>query len=334
MAKCARNPYSASYFYFTIGEPSLDWLRRLTYGPLLYLLASARGAQPTSPHAISNTQSSATLPASGEFGSMSKDCVAVSRLCISPNEHIDYPLPRQEKQDQAMAEGPGAKLGASLEHAIVLSNEPSIDLRSTKMRPRDIMPNAEQKMSGLDPINTNGNSDDFEDDPLTLLTPDLVEPDDLKRPDCKYTSVSLEDLVDRLLSPLMSKSDAKFVSTFLCLYRKFAAPSDLMTAIVSRFRIVSESQDAHMLRITSQLRYLGVLAQWVSGYPGDFAHPITRHIATQFLSGLGNTRIFAAARAEMSNNLNVVVEDDDTEWACSDNGKSGAEKVTIIRRSP
>lgn len=236
-----------------------------------------------------------------------------------------------------MAEGPGAKLGASLDHSVVSSTEPFNDPRSTEPKASGTVLDAElesassEKLLDLDPVHVGGISDDSEDDPLTLVTPHMIEFDDSKRPDCTtYTSASLEELVDRLLSPLMSKSDAKFVSTFLCLYRKFAAPSDLMTAIISRFRIVSESQEAHILRVTSQLRYLGVLAQWVSGYPGDFAHPITRQIVTQFLSGLGHTRIFAAARTEMSNNLDVVVEDDDTEWACSDSDKNGARKVTTI----
>lgn len=298
---------------------------------------ATRGIQLSRPRANTSTWSSETQSAVGESLLKSKHGRAMSELSILQNEHLNRRSPRQRKHNQAVAEDPRAKLGASLGHSVNSSTDPSIDLLPTRSRASDSVLDAELnskllgKVPDLDPAHIKEDNDNSEDDPLTLVTPDMVESHVSKRPDFTYTSVSLEELVDRLLSPLMSKSDAKFVSTFLCLYRKFAAPSDLVTAIISRFRIVSESQEAQILRVTSQLRYLGVLAQWVSGYPGDFAHPITRQIATQFLSGLGNTRIFAAARAEMSTNLDIVVEDDDTEWACSDSDKGGANKVKTVR---
>ena len=288
------------------------------------------------PHTISKVQSSGTSSTAGDCFSKSKHGRAESELRILPTDHKNRLLLEQGEQNQAVIEELGAKLGGGLEDPVLSGTEPFIDLHISKPRASDneldaeVKPMLSGKVPDLDPMHIGGNIDDSEDEPLTLVTPDIVESDDSKRPDCVFTCVSLEELVDRLLSPLMSKSDAKFISTFLCLYRKFAAPSELVTAIISRFRNVSESQEAHILRVTSQLRYLGVLAHWVSGYPGDFAHPRTRQIATQFLSGLGNTRIFAAARAEMSKNLDVVVEDDDTEWACSDSGKSGAQKVTTV----
>lgn len=290
--------------------------------------------------AVKNMRSSGTSTA-GESSLESKHGRTVSEFRILPKEYINLPSPEHREQNQAEAEVLGVRLGerlgASPEHSVVSTIEPSIDLYLTKSKASDTVLDAElkssasEKTSDSDPAYLDGNNDDSEDDPMTLVIPDMVESDDLKRPASSYTSVSLEDLVDRLLSPLMSKSDTKFISTFLCLYRKFAAPSDLVAAIISRFRTVSESQEAYMLRVTSQLRYLGVLAQWVSGYPGDFAHPITRQIAAQFLSGLGTTRVFAAARAEMSNNLDAVIEDDDTEWACSDSDKDRAGKVTTAR---
>ena len=302
------------------------------------MVEAARRAQSSRPRAITNIQSSGISPATGESSNKSKHGRATSELHPIPRKDTYGQLPRQGKQNQVDAEIREEKLGASHRHSEIPSIEPSIDLYTPTSRASDTLLDAElqspvsEKVSELGSIYIGDNGDDSEDEPLTLATLDMAESDDMRRPDCTFTSISLEDLVDRLLSPLMSRSDSKFVSTFLCLYRKFAAPSDLVTAIISRFRVVSKSQEAHILRVTSQLRYLGVLAQWVSGYPGDFAHTITRQIATEFLSDLGTTRIFAAARAEMSNSLEIVVEDDDTEWACSDSDKKGAGKAITVRR--
>lgn len=265
----------------------------------------------------------------------SKHSRAISELSILQNENRNCRPHRQRNQSQAEAEDIKAKLGAN-SGCSVISINPLVDQISTRLSANDSMVDADRNSRGLRnpptlvPIKTQYQNESDED-LLRVITPVIIESEESKRSDSIFTSVSLEELVDRLLSPLMSKSDTKFVSTFLCLYRKFAAPSDLVTAIISRFRVVSESQEVHILRVTSQLRYLGVLAQWVSGYPGDFAHPLTRRIITQFLSGLGNTRIFAAARTEMSTNLDVVVDDDDTEWACSDSDRSKAYKMKSVR---
>ena len=144
---------------------------------------------------------------------------------------------------------------------------------------------------------------------------------------CKDHGLSFDELVDRLLLHPMSKSDGKFAAIFLCLYRKFAAPSELMTAIIHRFQALGEDSRPQISRITTQLRYLAILAQWVSDYPGDFAHPQTRHIVTSFVSGHSGNRTFAVACKEIGLCLDVVSEDDDTEWACSDTSRSRANTV-------
>lgn len=142
----------------------------------------------------------------------------------------------------------------------------------------------------------------------------------------KESGASFDELVDRLLSLSMSKSDSKFKAIFLCLYRKFAAPSELTSAIIYRFDRLSCSAQPDINRINSQLRYLSVFAKWISDYPGDFAHPLTRQIITSFLEGIAENRVFAVARKEMNAYLDIVTDDDDTEWACSDSVKSRASR--------
>lgn len=138
----------------------------------------------------------------------------------------------------------------------------------------------------------------------------------------KVSGASFDELVDRLVSLPMSKSDSKFKAIFLCLYRKFAAPCELISAIICRFDRLSCSDQPEIHRTNSQLRYLNIFAQWISDYPGDFAHSLARQIVTSFLEGMAENRVFAAARKEMNAYLDIVTDDDDTEWACSDSIKS------------
>lgn len=141
------------------------------------------------------------------------------------------------------------------------------------------------------------------------------------------SGVSFDDLVDRLLSQPMSKSDAKFSSIFLCLYRKFAAPAELLSAITSRFEKLEIDDGAQIIRISSQLRYLSIVAQWVADYPGDLAHPLTRRRMAAFVARLAGNRVFALAAKQMSTQLEAVSEDDDTDWACSDASRERANTI-------
>lgn len=136
--------------------------------------------------------------------------------------------------------------------------------------------------------------------------------------------LSFDELVDRLLSQPMSKSDSKFAAIFLCLYRKFAAPAQLLSGIIRRFEGLRNNNEPQLIRTSSQLRYLGILAQWIAEYPGDFAHPVTRHQMMNFVSQLGNNRVFAVAAKEMGAQIELASEDDDTDWACSDTSRGRA----------
>lgn len=129
---------------------------------------------------------------------------------------------------------------------------------------------------------------------------------------------TLEDLVHRLLSRPSSKSDANFASIFLCLYRKFAAPGRVLDLILLYFGEVDDDDDEQKPPTSSQLRHLGVLSQWVLGYPGDFSSSDTRRRLKDFLARLPNTRPFAAATKDMLAVLDVAHEDDDAGWGKSD----------------
>ncbi|KAF9870156.1 ras guanyl-nucleotide exchange factor [Colletotrichum karsti] len=136
----------------------------------------------------------------------------------------------------------------------------------------------------------------------------------------KPTGVAFDELVDRLIAPRMTKADNNFSDVFLCLYRKFAAPGELFSAILTRLDRVRDDKSAHYLSKTAtQLRIIEVVAKWVSLYPGDFARPGTRRNLEEFIKHLSTEPIFSIAAQQIKRHLEYsVVEDDDTGWAKSD----------------
>ena len=138
------------------------------------------------------------------------------------------------------------------------------------------------------------------------------------------SGASFDELVDRLLSLTRSKSDLMYKTVFLCLYRKFAAPSTLILAIIRRFEELNDQDLSPLSRLTVQLRYLNILKDWILDYPGDFAHSLSRRIVTGFVQTLASSQDYNAVSREISPQLEIVSEDDDTEWACSDRSRSRA----------
>lgn len=146
----------------------------------------------------------------------------------------------------------------------------------------------------------------------------------------KMAGVTFDGLVDRLLALRLSRADNNFSDIFLCLYRKFAAPGVLFSAILVRLDRVRDDKTAHYLTKTAtQLRIIEVVARWVSLYPGDFARPTTRRNLEDFIKHLSTEPVFSIASQQMRRNLqfNVIV-DDDTGWANSDDaGDEIASKI-------
>jgi hypothetical protein len=132
------------------------------------------------------------------------------------------------------------------------------------------------------------------------------------------TGFSFDELVDRLVAQPMSKQDSKFVSIFLCLYRKFAAPATLLNALISRFERNEKNFTDQLTRIADQLRLLNVMSTWVSEYPGDLAYPKTRKRITDFVSTLEKSHFYMFAAKEVGSYLENNVDDDDVGWPFRD----------------
>ncbi|OJD17818.1 hypothetical protein AJ78_02117 [Emergomyces pasteurianus Ep9510] len=144
---------------------------------------------------------------------------------------------------------------------------------------------------------------------------------------------TFDELVDRLLAPPMSKQDAKFASIFLCLYRKFATPAKLLSAILSRFENIGSAPSPLLMRYADHLRLLNIMSQWVSEYPGDFAGSKTRKRLTDFIASLEKHFVFAFAAKEMNSFIEKFVEDDDIGWAYEDDNKSSENVETFLDTS-
>ncbi|OQV08913.1 RasGEF domain-containing protein isoform 2 [Cladophialophora immunda] len=139
--------------------------------------------------------------------------------------------------------------------------------------------------------------------------------------------VPFQELVDKLLLLPTNKTDSKFVPSFLCLYRAFATPQKLLTAIIDQFMKVEQSKMVHFTKVAEMLRYLQVLAQWTATYPGDFSPGPARDIAIPFVQSIEKSKVFAPAAREISNNLDTIIPDEDLDWAFDDSpfpsGKKG-----------
>lgn len=134
--------------------------------------------------------------------------------------------------------------------------------------------------------------------------------------DSKHDSgVTFTELVERLLVLPANKADSKFVPSFLCLYRAFATPRQLLVAIIDQFMKIEQSSMVHFTKVAEMLRYLQVLAQWTANYPGDFASGQARDMAVPFVQSIEKSKVFAPAAREISNNLDTIVPDEDVDWA-------------------
>ncbi|KAJ4388475.1 hypothetical protein N0V85_007516 [Neurospora sp. IMI 360204] len=136
----------------------------------------------------------------------------------------------------------------------------------------------------------------------------------------KLAGVTFDELIDRIIAPKMTRADTSFADIFLCLYRKFATPCELMSALLSRLdRLRDDTDMPSLLSIESQMRVIEVVAKWLSLYPGDFARRATRRRLEGLISHLATNEVFSAAARQMKGNLEQkVVDDDDTWWAKAD----------------
>ncbi|CAK7273636.1 hypothetical protein SEPCBS119000_005761 [Sporothrix epigloea] len=149
--------------------------------------------------------------------------------------------------------------------------------------------------------------------------------EDLSDKPAKAAGVYFDELVDRLLTAPITLADKNFADVFLCLYRKFAAPHQLLSAIISALDKTWNDKTLHFLeRTATQFRYVEVVVHWISLYPGDFARPASKKMLEGLVWRLAGEPVFALAAQQLRKHLeNDVTEDDDTWWAKCDDPPAG-----------
>ncbi|KAI0485450.1 RAP guanine nucleotide exchange factor 4 [Xylaria cf. heliscus] len=171
-----------------------------------------------------------------------------------------------------------------------------------------------------------GESRRYSDDiPLLQRIDDALSERSAKKP-----GLTFDELVDRLLAPKLTKADQNFGGIFVCLYRKFATPAELFSAILTRLDALKDDKSIHYLtKTTTQLRSIEVVAKWVGSYPNDFARPAVKRRLDEFITHLSAEPIFSAAALQMRKTMeDNVVEDDDIGWV-----KSEAEDAEVDSES-
>ncbi|POS85605.1 hypothetical protein EPUL_002866, partial [Erysiphe pulchra] len=153
-----------------------------------------------------------------------------------------------------------------------------------------------------------------------ILDQDCVDDEDHSGKTSSKLGLTLDELMDRLTSQSMSRSDKNFIDIFLCLYRKFATPGELLSGILARLDLINNDNDIHILiKVEKQFRILNVFSKWISTYPGDFAGPSTNQKLEKFVNSLIFEPKFASVAYEIRLQLQTrVTVDDDTGWDKSD----------------
>ncbi|KAJ5876916.1 hypothetical protein N7455_000381 [Penicillium solitum] len=271
-------------------------------------------------HTRANSENpSAVFTAAGGPQTASDQCVdgdAEDRLPTDGNhlQHTSNPhrYARSNSQPVRPQTPPsGARLNTHRPSAQEL-NSPNHDNRQQRLH------NAWRHSGGSDAFNSFLNMEDEADDEQSRPTSPgaVVRPKPSSESNSSAeTGLSFDELVDRLISLPMSKQDQKFRSTFLCLYRKFAAPASLLSALISRFERNEMGNEDQLARMADQLRLLDVMAQWASDYPGDFAHPNLRKRIIDFVAILEKSHFYMFAAKEIGSQLDSNAEDDDIGWA-------------------
>jgi hypothetical protein len=173
------------------------------------------------------------------------------------------------------------------------------------------------------PPNESTTEDDVEDNADQGISMKAAKPGNL---DLGY---SFGELVDRLLIYPPSKTDQRFTSMFLALYRLFASPSQLLDNIIEKSKAVSLDNIPTLSMVQQRQHHLNILEKWIGNYPGDFAHSITKLKLQTFINELGEMPIFAVAANQLAANLEFVTNDDDTDWAFCDRDGSASENDSL-----
>ncbi|KAJ5656909.1 hypothetical protein N7507_008859 [Penicillium longicatenatum] len=292
---------------------------------------TTKSFQPTPPLDWHHTRANSETPTAVLTGAAGGSIPSVSNPSVDGNGDC-LPTNLAPRSNLAQQNAPSfARNARSNSQPVRPQSPPEARMNTRRPSAQGDIPNQESQPSFSQRIQTawrhSGDPDAFnsflnmedEMDEAPLSPTSVVRPKPSSESNCSAEAgLSFDDLVDRLVALPMSKQDGKFVTIFLCLYRKFAAPATLLNALIGRFDKNETSNADQLARMADQLRLLNVMAQWASDYPGDFAYPKTRKRINEFVTTLEKSHFYMFAAKEIGSFLDTNADDDDIGWAFRD----------------
>ncbi|KAB8346189.1 hypothetical protein FH972_023235 [Carpinus fangiana] len=255
---------------------------------------------------------------------------------IRPRRHTANLRPSHLLASVGVGPGSGKHNRATSDLSLISSKSPSVErhtgirsARNSSQPSRPIRPNVRVDTTNMLSVPGTPEDDsprsflDMEDSPAvgSRLSSDSEASSQLNfaSPQAPIDSsvFTFEELVTRLLTTPQVDVDVKFQTSFLTLYRLFAAPLELLSAILDHFTTIQDPE-AFMTTLGSPTRDLSVIHQWLTSYPGDFARSATQKKLRTFLLSLKEEAEYVVMAKALLNALAAVNADDDTDWARTD----------------
>ncbi|KAI9608506.1 hypothetical protein H4Q26_004689 [Puccinia striiformis f. sp. tritici PST-130] len=120
-------------------------------------------------------------------------------------------------------------------------------------------------------------------------------------------------IIDKFVFATVSGNEPSFVDQFLIVFRRFATPFEVLSALISRFEICH------------------VLMSWLEIYPGDFVQPATLTVLKAFNSLLVSVTWLLHYAIEIMPMIKTIgnMTDEDVGWALPDTTDESALKAVL-----
>lgn len=139
-------------------------------------------------------------------------------------------------------------------------------------------------------------------------------------------------IIDKFVFATVSGNEPSFIDQFLTVFRRFATPFDVLSALIARFEFVTEHlQTDPLLGRYAHLKICHVLMSWIETYPGDFVNPATLNVLMAFNSLMLSVTWLLHYAVEIMPMIKLIgtLRDEDAGWALPDKTEdSVVEKVS------
>ncbi|KAA1090961.1 hypothetical protein PGT21_019193 [Puccinia graminis f. sp. tritici] len=139
-------------------------------------------------------------------------------------------------------------------------------------------------------------------------------------------------IIDKFVFATVSGNEPSFVDQFLIIFRRFATPFEVLSALISRFEFVSTHIERDpILGRYAHLKICHVLMSWLEIYPGDFVQPATLTVLKAFNSLMVSVTWLLHYAIEIMPMIKTIgsMADEDVGWALPDSTEDSAVKGVL-----